>query len=109
MSKLGERRHNTYDLEQSLYVALITVIKIEQESQFVAQKKCQSIKVNRGKVIAFEALCVTLAMLCTEEERIRRPWTCLWVFQRGQSGLPMLQRKLEVVFCNAPKISQYVT
>lgn len=104
--QLGEQRYSMYDLEQSLCVAFIAVIKIKQESQFVTQRKCHSIKVNRGKVIAFEVLFVTLVM-CTGGTRW--PWTCLWVFQRGQSGLPILQRKLEVVFCNAPKISQYVT
>lgn len=56
--------------------------------------------ISRNKTM-FEAACFVLAVLCSENRKKRNKiwqWTCSWLVRRGQYGLSILQRDLEVKY-----------
>ncbi len=56
----------------------------------------QEVKMDTGKNLALKAVC---AMICSEKKKRikkKRKWVKEWISTRGQQGLSVLQRELEV-------------
>lgn len=73
----------------------------EEAHEFETSSAARLTSGNERKQTMDEAAIFVLAVLCSEKEKKRkktRQWTRSWIARRGQYGLSILQRELEVKY-----------